>query len=71
MESGIVGFEIRNPTNDSNPESSSTDKDWNPKYTVKNRESKTVLDSITRKVQRKSFFKLAIRPGKLKQAYTR
>ena len=58
MESGILGFgirntaqEIRNPTNDWNPESafywqilkSST---WNPESIAWNPESKTVLDSL-------------------------
>ena len=36
MDSGIVDFGIRNPTNDSNPESRSTDKDWNQVLGIRN-----------------------------------
>ena len=51
-DSAILGFGIRNPSKDLNPESkfhwqrleSST---WNPEFTAWNLESKTVLDSLT------------------------
>ena len=36
MESGIVDFGNRNPTNDSKPESSSTDEDWNQVLRIRN-----------------------------------
>ena len=52
MESGIPGFgirktaqAIRKPINDWNPESSSTDKEWNP--VPRKPKSKTVLHSLT------------------------
>ena len=52
MESGIPGFgirktaqAIRKPINDWNPESSSTDKEWNP--VPRKPQSKTVLHSLT------------------------
>ena len=54
VESGILGFGIRNPTNNWNPEfnfhwhglESST---WNPESMAWNPESKTTLDSFTRR----------------------
>ena len=52
MESGILGFGIRNPTKDWNPESNFHEQilessTWNPESTEWNPESKTVLDSFT------------------------
>ena len=69
VESGIVDFGIRNPTNDSNPESSSNDKDWNQVLGIRNTRCGDCLGFSYTQGAKKVIFK-ACHLGKLKLAYT-